>query len=224
MKRLQRRKEKCVKGDMEACEKLRKHHGMDIFEDGDEFTGRLRKNSNLVRSLDRRSSRKGSRNHDKSSTDRRKRKSARQRNLERRRAKQLRKQKRKQQRRQQRRERKRRQREKLKRRREARKNKRQKKQSINKDDINLQKDIVPSPTSLSSEKHHLKVRSVEPSISSSLYSSSSVSSSFKSYKPKKSSSQNNGQCKPKLIDDCSWPHCNRSCPKLKNPKTGKLKI
>merc|ERR1712223_1176126 len=108
----------------------------------------------------------------------------------------------------------------LKRRREARKNKRQKKLSINKDDINSQKDVVPSPTSPSSEKHHLKVRSVEPSISSSLYSSSSVSSPFKSYKPKKSSSQNIGQCKPKLIDDCSWPHCNRSCPKLKNPKTG----
>ena len=230
MKRLQRRKERCVKGDMEACEKLRKNHGIDIFEDGDEMTGRFRQNSNLVRSLDRRSSRKGSRGNDKSNTDRRKRKSARQRNLERRRAKQLRKQKRKQQRRQQRRERKRRQREKLKRRREARKNKRRKKQNItdeNKDDISLQKDIVPSPTSAGvGGKHHLKVRSVEPSISSSSLYSSSVSSSFKSFKPKKSSShqQNKGQCKPKLIDNCSWPHCNRSCPKLKNPKTGKLEI
>jgi hypothetical protein len=25
-----------------------------------------------------------------------------------------------------------------------------------------------------------------------------------------------------LVDTCSWPHCNRSCPKLKNPETGKL--
>ena len=24
----------------------------------------------------------------------------------------------------------------------------------------------------------------------------------------------------KLIDDCSWPHCNPTCPKLKNPETG----
>ncbi len=30
------------------------------------------------------------------------------------------------------------------------------------------------------------------------------------------------QChKPKHVDTCSWPHCNRSCPKLKNPETGK---
>lgn len=29
------------------------------------------------------------------------------------------------------------------------------------------------------------------------------------------------QCRTKFIDSCSWPHCNRSCPKLKNPETGK---
>ena len=118
----------------------------------------------------------------------------------------------------------------MKRRREARKNKRRKKQNIKEDsidDTSSQIDIVPTPTSPEvSGKHHLYVRSVEPSLSSSSLYSSSVSSSFKSFKPKKSSShqQNKGQCKPKLIDNCSWPHCNRSCPKLKNPKTGKLKI
>ena len=30
----------------------------------------------------------------------------------------------------------------------------------------------------------------------------------------------NVQCRTKYIDTCSWPHCNRSCPKLKNPETG----
>ena len=39
-----------------------------------------------------------------------------------------------------------------------------------------------------------------------------------------SPSSSSGQCHFKLIDRCSWPHCNRSCPKLKNPDTGKLKL
>ena len=30
------------------------------------------------------------------------------------------------------------------------------------------------------------------------------------------------KCKAKLVDNCSWPHCNRSCPKLKNPETGEF--
>lgn len=34
--------------------------------------------------------------------------------------------------------------------------------------------------------------------------------------------QRQAQCLTKYIDTCSWPHCNRSCPKLKNPETGKL--
>ena len=29
-------------------------------------------------------------------------------------------------------------------------------------------------------------------------------------------------CRTKYIDTCSWPNCNRSCPKIKNPKTGKF--
>jgi hypothetical protein len=29
------------------------------------------------------------------------------------------------------------------------------------------------------------------------------------------------KCQTKLVDSCTWPHCNRSCPKLKNPETGK---
>ena len=29
-----------------------------------------------------------------------------------------------------------------------------------------------------------------------------------------------GSCKTKHIDKCSWPQCNRSCPKLHNPLTG----
>lgn len=50
-----------------------------------------------------------------------------------------------------------------------------------------------------SNGHHLKVRSADST-------------------PSPSSS---GKCHFKLIDRCSWPHCNRSCPKLKNPDTGK---
>jgi hypothetical protein len=50
-------------------------------------------------------------------------------------------------------------------------------------------------------KHHLKVRSADES-------------------PAMSSSSS---CQLKLIDRCSWPHCNRSCPKLKNPDTGEFK-
>ncbi len=30
-----------------------------------------------------------------------------------------------------------------------------------------------------------------------------------------------GQCAMKHVDNCSWPQCNRSCPKLHNPLTGK---
>lgn len=51
-----------------------------------------------------------------------------------------------------------------------------------------------------SDGHHLKVRSADST-------------------PNPSSS---GKCHFKLIDRCSWPHCNPSCPKLKNPDTGKL--
>lgn len=29
-------------------------------------------------------------------------------------------------------------------------------------------------------------------------------------------------CKYKLIDNCSWPQCNRGCPRLINPFTGKF--
>ena len=213
-KRLQRQLQKCMNGDDDACEKLRKHHGKEMFEDdplnGGAGKGKLKQNSDLVRSLDRRSSRKGS-NKDKTSTDRRKRKSARQRNLEKRRAKRLRKQKRKQQRR----ERKRRQREKLKKQRERQKLRRRRKQNNIKDEIvhrNISHDVtvnVPA-SSLKDEKHHLKVRSIQQEQS--FLSSPNKSS------PKSSSQR---QCRTKLIDNCSWPHCNRSCPKLKNPKTGK---
>jgi hypothetical protein len=28
------------------------------------------------------------------------------------------------------------------------------------------------------------------------------------------------KCQFKLVDSCTWPHCNPTCPKLKNPETG----
>ena len=34
-------------------------------------------------------------------------------------------------------------------------------------------------------------------------------------------SASSGQCKLKHVDVCNWPQCNRSCPKLHNPLTGK---
>ena len=216
-KRLQRQLQKCRVGDEDACEKLRKHHGIEMFENdplnGGEGKGKLRQNSDLVRSLDRRSSRKG-RNRDKTSpSDRRKRKTARQRNLEKRRAKRLRKQKRKQQRR----ERKRKQREKLRKRRKQKIRRRQKENKAKEEavDRNISQDVkINVPLSAVNDgKHHLKVRSVEQE--------QSFMSIPKKSAPKKSSQ---GQCRTKLIDNCSWPHCNRSCPKLKNPKTGKYHL
>ena len=114
----------------------------------------------------------------------------------------------------QRRERKRRQRDQLKKRRELRRLRKRNKQNKEKEVIGTKSSSqeaigTVSASSKGDEKHHLKVRSVqEPSI---------LLTPIKSI-PKKSS---HSQCRVKLIDDCSWPHCNRSCPKLKNPKTGK---
>ena len=34
-------------------------------------------------------------------------------------------------------------------------------------------------------------------------------------------SPDSGKCQVKLIETCAFPHCNPSCPKLKNPETGK---
>ena len=55
-----------------------------------------------------------------------------------------------------------------------------------------------STASVSVEKRHTlrRVRSVTPSPDS-------------------------GKCQVKLIETCAFPHCNPSCPKLKNPETGK---
>ena len=135
---------------------------------------------------------------------------ARQRNLEKRRAKRLRKQKRKQQRR----ERKRKQREKLRKRRKQKIRRRQKQNKAKEEAVDryISQDVkINVPLSAVNDgKHHLKVRSVEQE--------QSFMSIPKKSSPKKSSQ---GQCRTKLIDNCSWPHCNRSCPKLKNPKTGK---
>ena len=32
------------------------------------------------------------------------------------------------------------------------------------------------------------------------------------------------KCKPRHVDLCSWPQCNRSCPKLHNPRTGETRL
>ena len=39
---------------------------------------------------------------------------------------------------------------------------------------------------------------------------------------RKTRSTNSPTCKTMYIDECTWPNCNRSCPKLKNPTTGKF--
>lgn len=43
---------------------------------------------------------------------------------------------------------------------------------------------------------------------------------MKKNKKNKREKRSSSQCRTKFIDSCSWPHCNRSCPKLKNPETG----
>ena len=216
-KRLQRRLEKCRNGDEDICEKLRRRHGKEMFEDdplnGGAGKGKLKQNSDLVRSLDRRSSRKGNSKHN---PDRRKRKTAKQRNLEKHRARRLRKQQRKQKRRDRRRrkrERKRRRQQKL-----SKKKQQPKKSEVHNPSNNVSHQVkisLPVSSAEGEQKHHLKVRSVQESPHSSTTTNGNKSS------PKSSTNQGR-QCRAKLVDNCSWPHCNRSCPKLKNPETGKL--
>ena len=141
---------RCRENNQEACRKLHK------------ATHSRRKNSDLVRSLDRRSSRRGSKRR-LSPEERRKRKA------------------RRQSQKRERRERKRAHKRLL---RERRRQQRQRFKEMD------------AAAAAKAKAHSVKTRSV----------------SVDPQQPK---------CKAKLVDNCTWPHCNRSCPKLKNPETGK---
>ena len=65
-------------------------------------------------------------------------------------------------------------------------------------------DFSQISSHLSRQRHRLSTRSIRTTSTS----SSSVSS----------------QCKTKHVDQCSWPQCNRSCPKLHNPLTGEIQL
>ena len=173
---------RCREGDSRACKKLhqeshRRHgHG----------SSRGRKASDLVRSLDRRSSRRrggagGRRRNRLSQEEKRKRKA--------------RKQEQKRERRERRKKHKRLLRERRRKQRQRFKEMDQAAAAAKAASATGNTSTPPTPTAV--PVHSVKTRSVSE------YSS----------QPK---------CKAKLVDNCSWPHCNRSCPKLKNPETGEF--
>lgn len=144
---------RCRDNHREACKKLQK------------ATHSRRKASDLVRSLDRRSSRRSKRRL--SPEERRKRKARRQAQ--------------KRERRERRRAHKR----------LLRERRRQQRQHFK------EMDAAAAAEAAKAKAHSVKTRSV--------------------------SGDPQPKCKAKLVDNCTWPHCNRSCPKLKNPETGKQK-
>ena len=161
------------------------------------------RNGDLVRSLDRRSS------HNKDKKKRKKKRRKNRKNKQRRkslggeeeaeRRKRDRKRKRKsggddtkEARRARKAERRKRRQERKKRQREARRRERRRQRKLAKAAEEAAKQ------SEEGAKHHLSVRSADEQRSPS-----------------------SGQCVTHLVDTCSWPHCNPTCPKLKHPKTGK---
>ena len=142
-RRKQRQIKKCQEGNDQACQKLKAMEDEDL----------KRVNGDLLRSLDRRSSRNGNNNLTREEKRKLKRERRRQRKMEKRQKRKLRKKQRREQ---------------------KRKNRKQQRKNVAK---NESRNKRSSP---------------------------------------------NLQCpaKAKYIDNCGWPHCNRSCPKLKNPETG----
>ena len=172
-RRRQRLIAKCEEGNIKACGKIKIRDHNNLNDDNI--------NSDLVRSLDRRSSRKNQNNNNGSSkTKSKKRKLTKAERRERR-------QKRRERKRQKRRQREKR----LKR--QQRKREKAEKRKRNNEQQNLAISNNPNPR---------KKR---------------LSDMLKSLEKR-----NHGKCRRKYIDTaCDFPHCNPSCPKLVNPKTGK---
>ncbi len=95
-----------------------------------------------------------------------------------------------------RRERRKRRKQERRRRRRERKQRQKRQRRLERRRLRLQQQELESAAA--AKKHHLKVRSAEPAS------------------PDSSSTT----CQLKLIDRCSFPHCNKSCPKIKSPETG----
>ena len=164
-RRRQRLIQKCEEGNMKACQKLkiRDHHHNDLNQDN--------VNSDLVRSLDRRSSRKNGGSKTKSKNK-----------------KKLTKAERRERRR------KRRERKRQKRRQREKRLKRQQRKREKAEKRKREQDLISNPPRKKRLSDMLK--SLERN--------------------------QNGKCRMKYIDTaCDFPHCNPSCPKLVNPKTGK---
>ena len=169
-RRRQRLIQKCEEGNIKACSKIKIRDHNDLNDDN--------LNSDLVRSLDRRSSRKNN-NNGSSKTKSKKKKLTKAERRERR-------QKRRQRKRQ-----KRRQREKRLKRQQRKKEKAEKRKR--EQDLNISN---PPRTKR-------------------------LSDMLKSLERNRNQNQN-GKCRMKYIDTaCDFPHCNPSCPRLVNPKTGK---
>lgn len=71
------------------------------------------------------------------------------------------------------------------------------------------------------QKRHLRVRSV---VEESKTKPSSGSGAKKCRAATKDITSATSAGNHQYIDSCSWPHCNPTCPKLKNPETGKSEI
>lgn len=183
-RRMKQLKQRCRHGDSESCEKLRRmiRHETELVAEEELVDGAEVFNRDLVRSLDRRSSKhrrqrrkkNGKKNPESDAEE-----------LQRKRDRKTRKQE----------EREERRRKKKERREKRRLLKQQRRKEMREKRRKLEEETEQNVTPVSSlqKRHTLKERSVTE-------------------EPK---------CQIKLIESCTWPHCNPTCPKLKNPETGK---
>ena len=74
--------------------------------------------------------------------------------------------------------------------------------------------------SLSSRRQGRRLTSSTPVLSFAQLSAHFSREQQRRLSPRSIQSSRSGQCKARHVDVCSWPQCNRSCPKLHNPMTG----
>jgi len=186
-RRMRQLKQRCRQGDSDSCQKLKRmiqhqsQHEPELFDEEQIDLDDEIFNSDLVRSLDRRSSKRRQRR--KNGNGNKKKKVETEEELKQRRERKLKKQQEKEERKRKRKERKE----------KRRLLKRQRRKELREKRRKLEEESAATQVGVE-KRHTLKVRSVTEA-------------------PK---------CQFKLIDSCTWPHCNPSCPKLKNPETGEL--
>ena len=192
-RRMRQLKQRCRQGDSESCQKLKRmiqhqsQHEPELFDEDQIDLDDEIFNSDLVRSLDRRSSKRRQRRKNNNGN---KKKVETEEELKRKRDRKLKKQEEKEERKRKRKERKEKRRLLKRQRRKELREKRRKLEEESSKQVGVEKRHA-----LNVEKRHtLNVRSVTEAPT----------------------------CQFKLIDSCTWPHCNPSCPKLKNPETGEI--